>query len=127
MKMSCDRINYKDRKRWKSYAAFYYNNNHTKTIMQALSNKFCKYPNASVSDISNRLNNSTLQKSNILFIDNIYENDLIECTEFAKAFINCNKNNQVVIAIDSNNNTFHICPGRFGESEIELLAHSYNI
>jgi len=127
MKMSCDRINYTDRKRWKSYAAFYYNNNHTKTIMQALSNKFCKYPNASVTDISKRLNNSTLRKNSILFIDNIYEIDLIECTEFAKAFINCNKNNQVVIAIDSNIDTFHICPGRFGESEIELLAHSYDI
>lgn len=127
MKMSCDRINYTDKKRWKSYAAFYYNNNHTKTIIQSLSNKFCKYPNASVTDISKRINDSTLQKNSILFIDNIYEIDFIECTEFARAFINCNKNNQIVIAVDSNNDKFHICPGRFGESEIELLAHSYNI
>lgn len=127
MKMACDRINYADKKKWKSYAAFYYNNNHTKTIMQALSNKFCERPNASVTDISKRLSNSTLRKNSILFIDNIYEIDLIECIEFAKAFINCSKNNQIVIAVDSNNDTFHICPGRFGETEISLLAHSYNI
>lgn len=127
LKMSCDRINYTDKKRWKSYAAFYYNNNHTKTIIQAVSNKFCHHPNASIKDISKRLNNSTLQKNCILFIDNIYEIDLTECTEFARAFINCNKNNQVVIAVDSTDNTFHICPGRFGENEIELLAHSYDI
>lgn len=127
MKMSCDRINYTDRKKWKSYAAFYYNNNHTQIITQALSNKFCKHPNASVTDISKRLSNSTLRKNSILFIDNINEFYLLECTEFAKAFIKCNKNNQVVIAVDSNDDTFHICPGRFGENEIELLAHSYNI
>lgn len=127
LKMSCDRINYIDKKKWKSYAAFYYNNNHTKSITQALSNKFCKYPNASVTDISKQLNNSVLKKNTILFIDNIYEIDLIECTEFAKAFINCNKNNQVVIAIDSNNDTFHIYPCRFGKNEITLLAQSYNI
>lgn len=127
VKMSCDRINYTDRKRWRSYAAFYYNNNHTKTIIQAISNKFCNNPNASVTDISKRLSNFTLQKNSILFIDNIYEIDLIECTEFARAFINCNKNNQVVIAVDSTDNTFHICPGRFGENEIELLAQSYDI
>lgn len=127
MKMSCDRINYADRKKWKSYAAFYYNNNHTKTIMQALSNKFCGQSNTSITDISKRLNNATFKKNSILFIDNIYEIDLIECIEFAKAFINCNKNNQVVIAVDSNNNTFHIYPGKFGETEIKLLAHSYNI
>ncbi len=127
MKMSCDRINYIDRKKWKSYAAFYYNNNHTKTIIQALSNKFCEQSNAAITDISKRLNSATLRKNSILFIDNIYEIDLIECIEFAKAFINCNKNNQVVIAVDSNNDTFHIYPGRFGETEIKLLAHSYNI
>ena len=127
MKMSCDRINYTHRKKWKSYAAFYYNNNHTKTITQAISNKFCGHPDASVTDISKRLNNSTFQRNSILFIDNIYEIDLVECTEFAKAFINCNKNNQVVIAVDSNDDTFHISPGKFGENEIELLANSYNI
>ena len=127
VKMACDRINYTDKKRWKSYAAFYYNNNHIKTITEALSNKFCKHPNASVTDISKRLSNSTLRKNSILFIDNIYEIDLIECTEFAKAFINCSKNNQVVIAVDSNDDTFHISPKRFGENEIELLAHSYKI
>lgn len=127
MKMSCDRINYSDKKNWKSYAAFYYNNNHTKTIIQSLSNKFCKHSNASVTDISKKINDSTLQKHNILFIDNIYEINLIECIEFAKAYINCNKNNQVVIAVDSSNDTFHICPGKFGENEIELLAKSYNI
>ena len=38
LKNSCDRINYTDKKKWKSYAAFYYNNNHTKRITQALSN-----------------------------------------------------------------------------------------
>lgn len=127
MKMSCDRINYTDKNRWKSYAAFYYNNNYTKTITQALSNKFCGNPSASVTDISNKLNDSTLQKNSILFIDNIYEMNLIECTEFAKAFINCSRNNQVVIAVDSNDEVFHICPGQFSENEIELLAHSYNI
>lgn len=62
MKMSCDRINYADRKKWKSYAAFYYNNNHTKTIMQALSNKFCGQSNTSITDISKRLNNATFKK-----------------------------------------------------------------
>ncbi|MEZ3426881.1 MAG: hypothetical protein K1W13_05705 [Lachnospiraceae bacterium] len=106
---------------------FLHNNNHTKSITQALSNKFCKYSNASVTDISKQLNNSTLKKNSILFIDNIYERDSIECTEFAKAFINCSKYNQVVIAIDSNNDTFHICPCRFGENEIKLLAQSYDI
>lgn len=127
LKMCCDRINYTDRKKWKSYAAFYYNNNHTKIITQALSNKFCEHPNASITDISKRINNSTLQKNIILFIDNIYEIDLQECTEFAKAFINCNKKNQVVIAIDSNDDIFHISPGGFGEREIGLLAQSYDI
>lgn len=127
MKMSCDRINYTDKKKWKSYAAFYYNNNHTKTIMQALSNKFCERSNVSITDISKRLSNATLQKNSILFIDNIYEIDSIECIEFAKAFINCSKNNQVVIAVDSSDDSFHICPGRFGETEIELLANSYSI
>lgn len=127
MKMSCDRINYTDRKRWKSYAAFYYNINHTKTITQALSNKFCGHPNASVPDISKRLSDSTLRRNSVLFIDNIYEIDLMDCIEFANAFVKCNKNNQVVIAVDSNDDTFHICPGRFGENEVELLAHSYDI
>lgn len=127
MKMSCDRINYTHRKKWKSYAAFYYNNNHTKTITQALSNKFCGNPAASVTDISKQLSNATFQKNSILFIDNIHEIDLLECTEFAKAFINCNKSNQVVIAVDSSDDEFHICPGNFGENEIKLLANSYNI
>lgn len=62
MKMSCDRINFTDKKKWKSYAAFYYNNNRTKTIIQALSNKFCGHSNASVTDISQQLNNATLKK-----------------------------------------------------------------
>lgn len=127
MKMSCDRINYTDRKRWKSYTAFYYNTNHTKTITQALSNKFCGHSDASVSDISKQLSNSTLRRNSILFIDNVYEIDQMECIEFAKAFINCNKNNQIVIAVDSNDDSFHICPGKFGENEVELLAHSYDI
>lgn len=127
MKMSCDRINYTDKKRWKSYAAFYFNNNHTRSISQALSNKFCGHPNASVTDISKHLSSATLRKNSILFIDNIYEIDLLECIEFAKAFIRCSKNNQVVIAVDSNDDRFHICPGRFGENEIQLLAQSYNI
>lgn len=52
---------------------------------------------------------------------------MLECTEFAKAFINCNNSNQVVIAVDSNDEEFDICPGKFGENEIELLANSYNI
>lgn len=127
MKMSCDRINYIDRKRWKSYAAFYYNNNHIKTIAQDISNRFCGNPNSSIKDISNKLNSATLRKNCVLFIDNIYEINLMDCTEFAKAFLNCNKNNQVVIAVDSNDDLFHICPGIFSENEIELLASSYNI
>lgn len=127
MKMTCDRINYTEKKRWKSYTAFYFNNNHTKAITQAVSNKFLGQPNASVSDISKQLNSATLQKNSILFIDNISEIDLNECTEFAKAFINCNKNNQIIIAIDGNNGTIHISPGEFRENEVELLAHSYNI
>lgn len=127
MKMSCDRINFIHKKKWKSYAAFYFNNNHTKTITQALANKYCGNSDASVMDISKQLSNATLQKNIILFIDNIYEIDLFECTEFANAFINCNKYNQVVIAVDSNDDTFQIRPGKFGENEIELLANSYNI
>ena len=127
MKMSCDRINFIHKKKWKSYAAFYYNNNHTKTITQALSNKYCGKPDASVMDISKQLTNATFRKNSILFIDNIYEIDLLECTEFANAFIKCNKNNQVVIAVDSNDDGVHICPRKFGENEIELLANSYNI
>lgn len=63
MKMSCDRINFIHRKKWKSYAAFYYNNNHTKTITQALSNKFCGNPDASVMDISKQLSNATFTKN----------------------------------------------------------------
>lgn len=78
-------------------------------------------------DISKQLSNATFRKNSILFIDNIYEIDLLECTEFAKAFINCNNSNQVVIAVDSNDEEFDICPGKFGENEIELLANSYNI
>jgi hypothetical protein len=127
MKMSCDRINFIHKKKWKSYVAFYYNNNHTKTITQALSNKYCGNPDASVKDISKQLSNATFQKNSILFIDNIDEIDLLECIEFANAFINCNNSNQVVIAVDSNDDEFHICPGKFGENEIELLANSYNI
>lgn len=61
-----------------------------------------------------------------MFIDNIYEIDLLECTEVAKAFINCKKSNQVIIAVDSNDDDFHICPSKFGENEIKLLAISYN-
>lgn len=127
IKMSCDRINYTDKKKWKSYAAFYYNNDHTKKITQVLANKFCGSPNASISDISNKLSKSTFKKNIILFIDNIYEIDLIECEEFAKAFIKCNPYNQVVFAVDSNNDIFDICPQKFSENEITLLAHSYNI
>lgn len=127
MKMTCDRINYIDRKRWKSYAAFYYNNNHTKKITQVLSNKFCGTSNASVLDISNKLDESTFKKNIVLFIDNIYEIDLAECIEFAKAFIKCNPNNRIVFAVDSNEDSFDICPGIFSENEIALLAQSYNI
>ena len=126
-KMVCDRINYIDKKRWKSYVAFYFNNNHTKAISQAISNKFCGQPNASVTDISQQLNNATLQKNSILFIDNISEIDLNECTEFARAFTKCNKNNQIIIAVDSNDDDFHISPGSFREGEVKLLANSYNI
>lgn len=127
LKMACDQINYTDKKRWKSYSAFYFNHNHTQTILQALSNKFCEHPNASVTNISKQLSSATLQKNNILFIDNIYEIDRLECSEFAKAFIHCDKNNYIVIAVDSNDDMFHICPGRFSENEVELLAHSYNL
>lgn len=127
MKMSCDRINFIHKTKWKSYVAFYYNNDHTKTITQALSNKYCGNLDASVTDISKQLNSASFQKKSILFIDNIYEMDFLECTEFARAFINCNKSNQVVIAVDSNDDEFHICPGKFGENEVELLANSYNI
>ncbi len=127
MKMSCDRINFMYKKEWKSYTAFYFNNNHTKIIKQAISNKYCGNPNASIEVISKQLNSVTFQKNIILFIDDIYENDLLECFEFAKAFIKCNKNNQVVIAVDSYDDDSHICPGEFGENEIELLANSYNI
>ena len=52
--------------------------------------------------------------------------DLLECIEFSKAFIKCNKSNQVVIAVDSYDDDSHICPSEFGEKEIELLANSYN-
>ena len=79
-----------------------------------------------MTDISQQLNNATLKKNCILFIDNIYEIDLLECTEVAKAFINCKKSNQVIIAVDSNDDDFHICPSKFGENEIKLLAISYN-
>ena len=127
MKMACDRINYIDKKRWKSYASFYFNNTRTKAITQAISDKFCGQPNASVQDISSKLHSATLQKNIILFIDNISEIDLNECTEFAKAFVKCNKNNQIIIAIDSNDDAFHIKPGEFRENEVELLAHSYDI
>lgn len=127
MKMSCDRINYIDRKKWKSYAAFYFINNHTKTLSQAISDKFCGHSNASEKEISNQLNNATLQKNIILFIDSIYEIELNECREFAHAFINCNKNNRIVIAVDNNDDSFDIYPGKFGENEVKLLARSYNI
>lgn len=36
------------------------------------------------------------------------------------------KSNQVIIAVDSNDDDFHICPSKFGENEIKLLAISYN-
>ena len=127
IKMACDRINYSDKKRWKSYTSFYFNNNHTKGITQSISDKFCGQPNASVLDISKKLHNATLQKNIILFIDSISEIDLNECTEFARAFIKCNRNNQIVIAVDSNDDEFHISPGKFQENEVELLAHSYDI
>ena len=127
IKMACDRINYSDKKRWKSYTSFYFNNNHTKGITQSISDKFCGQPNASVLDINKKLHNATLQKNIILFIDSISEIDLNECTEFARAFIKCNRNNQIVIAVDSNDDEFHISPGKFQENEVELLAHSYDI
>lgn len=127
MKMACDRINYVDKKRWKSYAAFYFSNNHTKAITQSISDKFCGQPNASVQDISRKLHSATLKKSIILFIDNISKIDLNECTEFAKAFVKCNKNNQIIIAIDSSDDAFHIEPGEFREKEVKLLANSYDI
>lgn len=126
MRMSCDRINFIHKKKWKSYTAFYFNNNHKKIIKQAISNKYCGNPNASIKAISDQLNSVTFQKNTILFIDDIYENDLLECIEFSKAFIKCNKSNQVVIAVDSYDDDSHICPSEFGEKEIELLANSYN-
>lgn len=128
-KMSCDRINFFQRKKWKSYAAFYYNNQHTQTITQALAKKYCDNPDASVPDISKKLHGSTFQKNTILFIDNIYEMDLNECIEFANAFVHCTKtkSNYVIIAVTSNDEEFQICPGEFGEKEIELLANSYDI
>lgn len=127
MKMACDRINFIHKKKWKSYTAFYFNNSHTKITKQGIANKYCGNPNATIEVISKLLNSVTLKKNIVLFIDDIYENDLLECIEFAKAFIKCNDNNQVVIAVDSNDGDSHICPGEFGENEIELLANSYNI
>lgn len=127
MKMACDRINYTDKKKWKSYAAFYFNNNRKRSITQSISNKFCGQPNASVKQISIQLDNATLQKNCVLFVDNISEMDLNECIEFAVAFSKCNKNNHIIIAVDSNDDEFHISPGKFRESEVKLLADSYNI
>lgn len=127
MKMACDRINYIDKKRWKSYASFYFNNTRIKAITQAISDNFCGQPNASVPDISRKLHSATLQKNIILFIDNISEMDLNECIEFTGAFIKCNDNNYVIIAVDSSDDDFHISPGTFREDEVKLLANSYNI
>lgn len=126
MKMSCDRINYIDRKKWKSYAAFYFSNNHTKSLSQAISDNLFGHSHASESEISNQLNEATLQKNIILFVDGIYEIELNECKEFAKAFTKCNKNNRIVIAVDSNDAS-DIYPGEFRENEVKLLAQSYNI
>lgn len=126
MKMACDRVNYTDKKKWTTYAAFYFNYARTKPIAQSISIRFCGHSNASVKEISKLLNNATLKKNSILFIDNISEMDLNDCIEFARAFIECNKNNQIIIAVDSNEERIHISPGEFREEEVKLLAQSYN-
>lgn len=127
VKMACDRINYIDKKNWRSYAAFYFANTHTTTITHAISSKLCGQSNDSVPAISKKLNNATLQKNCILFIDNISEIELNECKEFANAFTECSNNNYVIIVVDGIDNDIHISPGKFHENEVELLAHSYNI
>ena len=127
VKMSCDRINFTNKKSWKQYSAFYFSNENNKQILQSISNKFLGHENATILDISNRLNKSTL-KNCILFIDNKYKPDINSCVEFAKAFINCNKNNKVVITLDGSNNTNRsdISLSVFKENEIDLLIDSYN-
>lgn len=126
IKMVCDRINFIEKKQWKKYCAFYYNHNKKQKIELALSEKFCKYSNATISEISICLNSFYINENCVLFIDNISELELFEAEEFARAFINCSRHNRVVISVDSNEHEFHISPSKFGTQEILLLAQSYN-
>lgn len=126
IKMACDRVNYLDKNNWKSYAAFYFKTSYAKTIPQEISEKFCNLPYSSIKDISKCLHYSTLKEKIILVIDNISRTNYNECVEFAKAFIKCNKNNYIIITIDSNEE-LGISPSKFLGQEIQLLANSYNI
>lgn len=127
IKMVCDKINFEEKKQWKKYYAYYYSHDKKQKIEVAISNKFCKNPNATISEISSCLNSFYSNGNCILFIDNISELERFETEEFAKAFIKCNEHNRIVISIDSNEREFNISPSKFGIHEIELLANSYNL
>lgn len=127
MKMMCDRINYLSKRDWKKYVAFYYTYDGQQKIDSAIASKFCGKPEATIADVSRLLNNQRLNKKCVLFIDHIPEVQKNEVTEFAKAFVNCNKKNQTVIAIDGSCSDTNITPSQFYKMEIKMLADSYCI
>ncbi len=125
IKIVCDRINYIDKKRWKKYCAYYYSHNSRQKVETGIANKFCNNANASIQEISIALNKFSC-KSTILFIDNITELERPEAEEFAEALACCNDNNKIIISVDSNEQDYHISPGKFGVNEITALVKSYN-
>lgn len=127
VKMVCDNINFSEKKQWKKYYAYYYSHDKRQKIEAGISNKFCRTPNATISEISACLNSFYLSGNCVLFIDNISELERFETEEFAKAFIKCNEHNRIVISLDSNEKEFNISPSKFGTQEIKLLADSYNL
>lgn len=125
IKVVCDRINYIDKKRWKKYCAYYYSHSSRQKIEAGIANKFCNNANAPIQEISIALNKFSY-KNTILFIDNITELERPEAGEFAEALACCNDNNKIIISVDSNEQDYHISPGKFGVNEITALVKSYN-
>lgn len=127
VKMLCDKVNFHDIKNWKKYSAFYYQHDQKRKIENGISESYKIENNSSIMALSMFFHKYPAKKHCILVIDNINNIEKNDAVEFAKAFINCNRNNNVIIVIDSINKDSNIYPSEFNVPEIQLLANSFNI
>lgn len=125
MKMMCDRINFGNDKSWRRFVAFYCSHSRQQKIEKDICEKICKNSKSSIIDISKTLNYKGKNMHSVLFVDNVQDIQIFEAEEFAKAFIKCNSLNQIVIAIDSSEEDFHVVPAKFGRYEIDELVESF--